>query len=93
MIIPPPSLPGAVNEREALFIPEVAVSPVGAEGTVMAVVVVLVVAEGQPEPCVFKARSCTGYAVSGVSPVIKSGLAVDAGERVTQLMPPLMDYS
>ena len=73
--------------------PGVAVNPVGAAGTVMAVVVVLVVAEAQPEPWVFTARSCTGYAVRGVSPVIKSGLLVAAGERVTQLLPPLMEYS
>jgi hypothetical protein len=65
---------------------------VGAPGGARIVVVVFTVAEAQPVPCVFTARSCTGYVVEGVSPVIRTGLLVDPGERVTQVLPLSREY-
>ena len=64
----------------------------GAPGTPL-VVVVVVEAVAQLEPCAFTARNCTWYVVPSDKPVIEIGLVVTAGEGVTHVVPPLVEYS
>ena len=84
-------LAGAEKAIDSCVFPAVIDEIVGAPGVVTGVPEVDAVAE--PEPAELTALNWTLYAVPFVSPVITKGEVVDAGDRVVQVEPPLVEYS
>ena len=90
MIVASPSLVGAVNDTESCSFDGVIPVIVGADGVVTGVPSTMF--DCAPAPWLLTARIRTWYVVPFVSPVITSGLDVDAGERDVQLEPLFVEY-
>ena len=80
MIAEPPSLTGAVQLTSASALPAVAVTAVGAPGTVLGVTVVLV-NEASEDPATLAAVTVNRYAVPLVKPVTARLVASAAAGR------------
>lgn len=89
MALPPVDV-GAVNAIEAVVLPAVATSDVGAPGTVYGVTETD--DEADPVPAALTALSKIVYVVPFVKPVIETGDVVCAGENAVYVEPLFVEY-
>ena len=86
VMVEPPSVPGALKETVASALPPVAVTEVGASGTVIGVADTILL--GFPCPAEFTAETSKLYEVPFVSPVTVVEVAVEVPPAKTDHEPP-----